>query len=460
MRLDMQFFKSVIKEVVVSGNPTVNELQINIDSRQIKQGEVFLALKGNRVDGHDFVKEAINSGAVGIIINAKNNCLKKLDKKDLDKIFVAQVPNTYETLLKLAQEYRLKFNCPIIGITGSIGKTSTKEILSNILKESGLNFIASIGNQNTAIGASLNILRVKEHHRVAIFELGISKRDEMAKMAEIVKPTMAVITYIGHSHMEGLGSLADIANEKREIFKYFKEDNIGIINGDLPILANISYNHPVVKFGFKTTNQIQARKIQANAQTSSFILKLYKNKYKINLDTTHTGRINNLLASVSAANLLGINHEQIIKGIQIPVSISGRFEHTNLKSVKGILINDCYNANPESMKAALLAFEKLDSKGQKIAIIGDMLELGVNSPFWHRQIGRFLRKVPSLTHVVLVGDLVKWTKTTLPMGLSFDHVVDWKMALECLKPKIKKEVTILVKGSLGMSLGNLVKELI
>lgn len=459
MRLDIHFLKNVIDKSIISGNTSIDEFQINIDSRQIKKGEIFLALKGKRVDGHEFIKEAINAGAAGIIINTNTEYLKKLSKDDIAKIFIAQVPDTYQALLKLAQEYRSKFKGSVIGITGSIGKTSTKEMLSNILKESNIEFIASKGNQNTAIGISLNILKIKEHHKVAIFEMGISKRGEMAIMAEIVKPTLGIITYIGHSHMEGLGGLADIANEKREIFKYFKNDNIGIINGDQTILANISYHHPIVKFGFKTTNQIQARKIQTQTDKSSFVLKLYKDKYKINLTTNHTGRMNNALACVSAAHLLGISHEKIIKGIETPLCIEGRFEYKNLKSHKGILINDCYNANPESMKAALLAFEKLDFKGKKVAVLADMLELGVNSSFWHRQLGRFLRKVPSLNYVILVGNLVKWTKETMPMDLEYEHVADWKAAVECLKSKIDKESTILVKGSLGMSLNNLVKEL-
>ena len=135
------------------------------------------------------------------------------------------------------------------------------------------------------------MLQMKPEHQVAIFEMGVSKRGEMARMAALVKPTTAIITAIGHSHMEGLGSLTDIAAEKREIFKYFKESNIGIINGDMPILANISYNHPIVKFGCKTTNQVQARKIQSNNTHTHFILKLYKDRFKIILDTNHSGRV-------------------------------------------------------------------------------------------------------------------------------------------------------------------------
>ncbi len=460
MRFDQQFFKAVIPEATFMGTPVTDMGELCIDSRQIKKGEIFVAVKGIRVNGHDFIQDAIDRGAAGLLISKSHQeIIKKLDARILAKIFVIVVPNVQDALIQLATLWRAQFTYPVIGITGSIGKTSTKEMLANILQANNMRFIASYGNQNTAIGISLNILRMREHHQVAIFEMGVSRRGEMAKMAEIVRPTTAIITAIGHSHMEGLGSLVDIANEKRDIFKFFKEDNIGIIHGDQPILANISYTHPIVKFGCKTTNQVQGRKIQANNLHTHFLLKLYKDRYKIVLDTNHTGRVINALASAAAAYLLGVPAPIIVKGIQVPLTITGRFEQAHLKASKGILINDCYNASPESMKAALLAFEKVESKGQKIAVLGDMLELGVNSPFWHRQLGRFLRKVPSLHHLVLVGDLVKWTKGTIPVGLTFEHVPNWQGASEILKKRLEKEAVILVKGSSAMGLSELVNEL-
>ena len=412
------------------------------------------------MDGHDFIGEAIAKGAAGLMISAyRENSLKAVNAAALNKMFIIVVPDTREALIKLATAWREQFNIPVIGITGSIGKTSTKEMLANIVRAHGMQCTVSQGNQNTALGVSINILKMKQSDQVALFEMGISRRGEMARMAEIVKPTSGIITSIGHSHMEGLGSLNDIANEKRDIFKYFKVDNIGIINGDFPILATISYPHPIVKFGSKTTNQVQARKIQPNNTTTHFILKLYKERLKIVLDTNHLGRVNNALAAAAAAYLLNIPSETIVKGIQAPLAITSRFQPTKLKAAKGILIDDCYNASPESMKAALLAFEKLESKGQKIAVLGDMLGLGVNSPFWHRQLGRFLRKVPSLNHVVLVGDLVKWTKATVPVGITFEHVPSWQEATELVKKRLDREAVILVKASNDIHLEKLVGEL-
>ncbi len=433
---------------------------IALDSRQVKKGEVFVAIKGQRFDGHSFIQEAVQRGATGLILNKdQKDCLEKITPAEIKRLFIALVPDTYTALIECATSWRSQFSIPVIGITGSAGKTSTKEMLSNIFTVHHLSHCVSLGNQNTALGVSVNVLRITEEHKAAIFEMGVSKRGEMARMAAIVKPTTAIITSIGHCHMEGLGSLQDIANEKRDIFKFFKEDNIGIINGDNAILPTISYTHPIVKFGYKTTNQIQARKVQANNTQTHFLMKLYKDRLQIVLDTNHSGRINNALACAAASYLLAIPNETVVQGIQMPLTIAGRFEKAKLKASKGILIDDCYNANPESMKAALLAFEKIESKGQKIAVLGDMAELGVNSPFWHRQLGRFLRKVPSLNHVVLVGDLVKWTKSTVPVGITFEHVPSWLEASESLKKRLDKEAVILVKGSSNMQLSLLVDEL-
>lgn len=457
MRFDHQFFRAVIPDVQFLGCIMPDISGFNVDSRTIQKGEVFVAIKGNNFDGHDYINQAIARGASGIMLDkSRQSLVQHLDAKIIENLWIVLVNGVAESLIKLATVWRSQFNYPIIGITGSIGKTSTKEIISNILKVNGNNFIASRGNQNTALGISLNILRMRENHTMAIFEMGISKRGEMSRMAEIVRPTIAIITTIGHSHMEGLGSLQDIATEKRDIFKFFKEDNIGIVNGDLAMLTGISYKHPIVKFGSKTINHVQARKIQTDTSKSQFILKLYKERYPISLSTNHSGRIYNVLAAAAAAYLLGVPHAMIVQGIQQPIEIAGRFQETRIASNKGTLINDCYNASPESMKAALLAFEKVASKGKKIAVLGDMLELGVNSPFWHRQLGRILRKVPSLNHVILVGDLVKWTKVTMPVTLSYEHVPTWQAAVSCLENKLDSEAVLLVKGSLGVGLTNLV----
>lgn len=457
MRLDEQFFRNALQEAVIEYNTFPEDINFCIDSRKLEKGDIFVALEGAVHDGHSFINDVIEKGAAGLVISqAKKNCLKAISSARLASMCVVLVSNTRNALISLATAWRNQFNYPVVCITGSVGKTSTKEILCHILETQGKHFVASTGNHNTLIGLSLSILTMRPEHEMAIFELGINKRGEMKELVKLARPTIALITCIGHAHMEGLGSIADIAAEKRDIFSLFKEDNIGVINGDQPLLAQVSYSHPVVKFGSKTTNQVQARKIQQGSDSVSFILKLYGQKYKLALRTNHNGAVYNTLAAVSLAHLLKVPTDIIITALQRPVIIAGRFEHRALKSGNGVMINDCYNASPESMKAALLALQKIETSAQKIAVLGDMGELGINSPFWHRQLGRFLRKVPSLGRVILVGSLVEWTKKTIPVNLPIEHVTTWKEAAQLLEKSLINDSLILVKGSRIMGLDNLV----
>lgn len=460
MRFDQHFLKGVLPDAAVPYALYPDDVSFVVDSRAVKQGDIFVALAGAKVDGHDYLNDALQKGAGGLLLaESKKDVLLTLDQKVLQKKLIIVVADPLAAFVKLACAWRDQFKYPVVGITGSVGKTSTKEILKTILHTNGTSFIASEGNQNTRVGIAMNIFKMRAHHKVAIFEMGISQRGEMAELAKIARPTTAVITGIGHAHMEGLGSLGDIATEKRDIFKYFTESSIGVVNGDQALLAGVGYTHPVIKFGYKTVNQVQARKIQVNADSITFVLKLYKEKFTVTLPNPHEGSVMNSLAASTLAYLLEIPSAVIVKAIQQPIKVSGRYEEKILVAHKGRVIHDCYNANPESMKAALLAFGKMETKAQKIAVLGDMLELGVNAPFWHRQLGRFLRKVPSLKHVILVGDMVKWTYKTIPVGITVDIVPTWKEAVEKLEPQLAQESVVLVKGSLGIALENLVRKI-
>jgi UDP-N-acetylmuramoyl-tripeptide--D-alanyl-D-alanine ligase len=460
MPFDVKFFTSVVPDAIFLYKVLPDSISFSIDSRSLEEGQMFIALDGASHDGHRYVSEAIARGCSGFIIShEKKQLLDQLEEEVLQNLCVVLVPHPLQALLSLAEAWRTRCTMPIVAITGSVGKTSTKNILAEIFKEAGKNFLISYGNQNTAIGVALNLLQLTERHDGAIFEVGISKRGEMARIVSMLRPTSALITYIGHSHMEGLGSLGDIAAEKCEIFSFLKEDNVGIINGDMPVLANIAYPHPVIKFGLKKTNQIQARKVVCKGSHTHFILKIYSKKYPIVLPTNHSGMLLNSLAAVSAAYYMGISDEVIIRSLQKPIVISGRFEKRDFKNHKGYLINDCYNANPESMKAALLAFEAIDTSSQKIAVLGDMLELGVDSAFWHRQLGRFLVKISAFEKIILVGSMMAWTRKMIPGHMSVIETASWEEALSKVEEVLVKESIVLVKGSRAIGLSNLVDSL-
>ncbi|HXW86222.1 MAG TPA: UDP-N-acetylmuramoyl-tripeptide--D-alanyl-D-alanine ligase [Candidatus Bathyarchaeia archaeon] len=457
MQFDREFIKTALPDAIIEGLVPV-DVSFSVDTRTLQPGSIFVALSGAVCDGHNFVAQAFEKGAAGcIIVRDKKNILNNIDKKIREQKCIIMVADTKKALVDCARAWRRLFTYPVFGVTGSVGKTSTKELLGTIVRHYGMNVLVSHENQNTLIGIPLNILRMRAHHEAAIFELGISQRGEMVELAGIVRPTVAIITNVGHQHMDGLGSLHDIASEKRAIFKYFTENNIGIINGDHALLSDVAYAHPVIRFGSKTINQIQARKIHVHEAGINFVLKIYGKKYSVSVPQVHGGFIYNILAAVAGARLLNIPDASIIAAIQVPVVVAGRFEARQIckGTLKGCIINDCYNASPESMKAALLAFENMQTSATKVAVIGDMLGLGVNSPFWHRQIGRFLRKVPSLKRVILVGNYVTWTKKTAPVCLPITLVQNWQEAIGQLENE-KDQVAVLVKGSLAVGLGNLV----
>jgi len=458
MRLDEQFLMMALPdiEIIRPGFPV--HPHFSIDTRSLQSGDVFVALPGDHVDGHTYIPHAIEKGASGIIVDQQHREQLAL-YTSVKHLAIAVVPDTKQAIIRLAQIWRLQFDIPVVGITGSVGKTTTKEMLSRIAQTAGIEHVASYGNNNTRLGVALTMLRLRPEHKLAIVEMGISQRGEMGELARIVKPTTAIITMVGHAHMEGLGSLQDIAIEKRDIFKHFTESSIGIINGDVPLLAHVGYRHPVVKFGMKTVNQVQARKITMSGTHTNAIFKFYDKKYPVRLAKAHEGMVYCALAAMSAGYLLDIPVPVMIEAIQTPIDVPGRFQECRMTNHQGVVINDCYNANPESMKAALAAFESYETSGQKIAVIGDMLELGVNSPFWHRQVGRFLRKTPSIQRVILVGNMVNWTNKTVPVSIAVDLVPDWQAALKLLEGYMTGESAILVKGSNGMKLGNLVTAL-
>lgn len=457
MRLDEAFLKKIIPEAQVLSGDFGKTIAFSLDSRTIKTDELFVPIQGEKTEGHIFLDRALKNGRGALVARSKKEQWWEFAKTYPEKLII-EVNDPEAAFFQLVTAWRMQFTFPIVAITGSVGKTSTKLLTSHILTQSGQNCFVSYGNQNTKFGVALNMARLRPDHDSAVFEIGINKRGEMGRVVELLQPTTSVIINIGHSHMEGLGSLADIATEKRDIFKYFKEDSIGIINGDQAILSKVGYAHPVIRFGLKTTNQVQARKVKVFDSHISFILKLYGKGYEVTIPECRQEFIANILSAASVAHYLGVDHSVIVKEIQKPLQTERRFESCPLKDYPGVIIDDAYNASPESVKAALLALQRLKTPAKKIVVLGDMLELGTNSPFWHRQIGRFFRKIPSVKHLILVGDQVHWTQKTAPVGVEVERVASWEDAAQKLREQLDGESVVLVKGSNGTNLSKLVEQ--
>lgn len=457
MRLDASFLKTVVPSACVIQGNCAQDLTYAVDTRSLKMGQLFFALQGARVDGHVFLKDALEKSSGVVIAAHKKHLLPSVIPSE--KLIIV-VEDPLQALVALATAWRARFSYPVAAVTGSIGKTSTKEISAHFLACAGKKYLVSRGNLNTVLGVAMTISHMDDSYEGALFEVGINAKGEMDTIIQMLNPTTGVITCIAHSHLEGLGSLVEIAVEKRALFKKFTSANIGIIAGDFPLLSTVSYCHPVIRFGFKTINQVQARKVVEKDGALSFVLKLYDQKYSIVLTKTHRGFVNNILAAATLAHHLGVSDEAIVEGIKTLPACAQRYEVCRLKDFKGILIDDCYNASPESMKAALLAFESEKGTGKKIAVLGDMLELGQNSSFWHRQIGRFLRRVPTLQHLILVGEQVKWIEKTAPHGITIEKVPSWQDAVSKLSATLEDHAVVLVKGSRGMQLQNVVAKFV
>ncbi|KKS68236.1 MAG: UDP-N-acetylmuramoyl-tripeptide-D-alanyl-D-alanine ligase [candidate division TM6 bacterium GW2011_GWE2_42_60] len=461
MRLDELFFTTVIPEAQFCGKGTCALDRCVVDSRLVKPGDLFIARKGTVVDGHAFVADAVKRGATGLMIAlSQKTCLETLPAESLARVRVALVPDVERALFALAKAWRAQFTLPVVGVTGSIGKTTTKELIAEMVTKSGSSCLVSAGNYNTMVGASLTLLKLQSEHKCAVLEMGISLRGEMAQLADLIRPTFGVITTIAHQHMDGLGALAEIAAEKRAIFKYFKPDNIGFVNGDQSLLAGISYSHPLVKFGLKMTNQIQARRISGDGESTSCTLKLYGDRYQVTLPTPHRGRLTNALAAAAVAHFLNVPHQIIKEVLEEGDAVPGRFQSLRLNAGKGILINDAYNANPESMREALMAFDRLEVRGTKIAVLGDMLGLGANTVFWHRQLGRSLRKTSTIQRAIFVGEAIRAIEQTVPRGLQYQIVASWQEAAELLNHSLPDDGAILLKASHDIGLQNIATALV
>ena len=438
----------------------------SIDSRNVVAGDVFFAIEGASTDGHRFIEQALDRGAVALVVQeGKQDCLSVagIQQKLTDKLVIL-VADPCQALIAITRAWRALFTCPVVGITGSIGKTTTKEMVRTLLASANIPAFVSYKNYNTLLGVCLNLLRADLAVKVIVFEVGINHKDEMDAIAELLQPTIGLITCVAHSHGEGLGGLQEIAQEKRHLFSYFKAHDVGIVFGDQELLSEIHYAHPIAKFGFKTKNQVQARKVKvlcddAGQLATHFTLKWYNQKADVRLKGNHGGLVHNAVAASTIAYFLQIPFDDVVKGLESYQGFENRFEMRKLKDDKGLLLSDCYNANPESMRAALLAFEQMPSTSKKVVVLGDMLELGERELYWHRQIGRVLYKTLSVKSLILVGQRAKVIAKTAPITMEIATANDWQEACQKLDLMLSdQKALVLVKASGGMKLDKMVTQ--
>lgn len=352
---------------------------LSTDTRNIKNGNVFLALKGENFNGNKYVKEAFEKGATIAIVDEV-----LFEENDIDGV-VIKVNNGKKALLDIAKGYREKLGLKVVGITGSTGKTSTKDLVSAFLSGKYKVFKTK-GNFNNEIGLPLMVLQLDSSIDVAVLEMGMSDFNEIHNLADCARPDIAMITNIGVSHIENLKTRENILKAKMEITDFFNKDNVLILNEEDDMLSTVSdKEYKIIKTGYNKGYDYYASNIELTRETTSFDLNFNGKSNRINLPMVGKHNVLNALLAIAASFELGLTVEEMINGLKNMEATSMRLEFIDGDGIE--IINDCYNASPDSMKAALDVLSSRD--GRKIAILGTMRELGDEASNSHREVAKY-----------------------------------------------------------------------
>ena len=433
---------------LISGENT-EITNIVTDSRQAKDGSLFAAIKGERTDGHRFIGTAVQQGAAAVL------CENAPENTDIPYILTG---STLKALQDIAA-YMLKTAAiPVVGIGGSVGKTSTKEAVASVLSQK-YSVLKTEGNFNNDLGLPLTVFNLKEENNAAVLEMGISDFGEMHLLASIARPDICVLTNIGDCHLENLGNREGVFKAKSEMFDFIEPSGHIILNGDDEYLSTVGEVKGIrpVFFGLKKSNDIRADDVRSEGMRGiSCNIHSENETFRVNIPKPGIHMVYNALAAAAAGFIMGLTSGEIKRGIEAQENVGGRF---NVIEANGItIIDDCYNANPMSMKASLESLSRADSR--KAAVLGDMGELGENEAGLHRQVGAFAAGL-DIDLIVCIGKLSRYIAEEASKN-SRIQVVCFEDAAGFLEKKdtlIKNGDTVLVKASHFMDFGTVVEAL-
>lgn len=411
-----------------------------IDSRLVKEGDLFFATPGERVDGHDFIGKAFDLGALAVV------CQRI--PEGVAGLFIL-VEDSFVALKQIAEFYRANLTVKVVGITGSVGKTSTKEFVASVLAQK-YRVLKTEGNFNNEVGLPLTVLKIRDEHEVAVLEMGISDFGEMSRLARIAKPDLCVITNIGQCHLENLGDRDGVLKAKTEVFAYLKEGGRACLFGDDDKLATCETVNglPAIFFGTGEGAAVTGGNIvNLGLKGSTCSIHTEQGSFDVKVPLPGSHMVTNALAATAVGLELGLSTEEIRRGIETVPAVSGRSHiiHTD----KITIIDDCYNANPVSMKAALTLLK--EGTGGTVALLGDMFELGEKEKELHYEVGAFAKEI-GIDKLVCIGDLSEHMALGAggADGESVFHYAT-KEAFMAEKDRIIKEGNaVLVKASHGM----------
>ena len=418
-----------------------------LDSRLLQEGYVFIATMGEKVDGHKFIPSVFEKGAMAVIC------------EEVPEVLTGpciQVKDSFIALKKLAAFYRQQLDITVVGITGSVGKTSTKEFVAGVLATK-YQVWKTQGNFNNEVGLPLTVLQLREEHEIAVLEMGISDFGEMHRLSEIAKPDICVLTNIGQCHLEFLGDRDGVLKAKTEIFDFLNPNGMIFVNGDDDKLVTLRerWQDKLVCFGRGAANDVYAANEISKGllgSTMDIVGSMELKEVQIPLPGEHM--VLNALAAAAVAKYLQLSLEEIKEGIKRVQAVSGR---SNLIPYEEfVLIDDCYNANPVSMKAAIDLLQS--ANGRKVAVLGDMFELGEEEEKLHYEVGEYTKN--KVDYLVCVGNLAeqiyKGANANKSENMTSLYLQDKEDVYKHLKEIIKPQDTILLKASHGMGFADIV----
>lgn len=445
-----------------NGKLLVGKLQENCenfctDTRKIQKGDVYVGLKGEKFNGNEYYKDALEKGAkVAVISGIK---ISEEDLKQYNDKTIIEVEDSLEAFGDIARYKRELYNIPVIQITGSVGKTSTRDIIANVVRTQ-YKTLQTEGNQNNAIGLPTTLLKLKNHEAVVV-ESGMNHLGEIRYLGKIAKPTVAVITNIGTAHIGFLGSRENILKAKLEILENLKPDGYIVINNDNDLLnkwAKEDTKYKKYTFGIEQEADVMAYNIKINENNSTYNVRINNKEYAVNVPVSGKHFVYNSLCAIAVGNLLKITPENIIKGISSFTLTKNRMEVDKIKN-NITIINDAYNASYDSMKAALEYLKELPGN-RKIAVLGDMFELGEFAEEIHRKVG-----IEVITHkvdmLVTVGELANYIADEAEyLGMPKDQVIRLNTTTEAinyLNDNLEKDDVVLLKAANGMHFAEIFK---
>lgn len=427
---------------------------VSTDSRTVAEGELFIALKGERFDGHHFAIEALKKRAGGVII--EEDRVRDIRWNGYRPSAVIAVKDSLRALGDIAQERRRRFGTPVVALTGSNGKTTTKEMISACL-ETTFPVLKTKGNLNNLIGLPLTLLELTEKERIVVLEMGMNVPGEVRRLTEIAEPDVGLITNIEKVHLEGMGSLERIKDEKGELFRRMRQDGTILVNQDDPRVIDLAseFKGQKITFGIDHPADVMAREIEfKRTEGTSFTLVTEGVTLAIRLPYLGRHFVPNALSAVAAASLFGIDMERVKEALEHLSPSPMRMEVLRLKGGVSV-INDAYNANPKSMELALEILSQMKGGGRGFAVLGDMLELGDDSVEAHQLIGKRVAEL-SIDFLLALGEEAPvLVESAIRHGLDSEKakiVESHTEAISFLKKSLRNGDWVLVKGSRRMGM--------